>query len=332
MKQLKPIIDKPSYHMPIIKGIYQHIYELIFKPLFEILEIKPSRENASTTLLIDSIRAGKLTYEGTYFKGQLNATLSKQLRAIGARYSKAHKAYQIEAARLPIPVKVAIAEAHRMAGEKLQKIETYLRAIEGRDLPGYDAGEVFLKTIDDLNAQFKRTTRTTMAENMEIPLREDLKEKLAEDYNLNLNKYIKDWYDEEIFRLREKITANVSQGFRAESLIKDIQDENGVSYRKAKFLARQETSLLVSKYRQIRYTENGLHWYKWSTSHDERVRPAHRALNGRYFQFDNPPVTDPSTSARNNPGEDFNCRCVAVPVISDTKELYLNKQKEKGLI
>ena len=73
---------------------------------------------------------------------------------------------------------------------------------------------------------------------------------------------------------------------------------------------------MVSKYRQIRYEDVGIRRYMWSTSGDVRVRHDHKELNGKIFYFDNPPITDKATGARNNPGEDFGCRCVAIPVMS----------------
>ena len=78
---------------------------------------------------------------------------------------------------------------------------------------------------------------------------------------------------------------------------------------------------MVSKYRQIRYEEVGIDNYIWSTSHDSRVRHDHRELQGKVFSFSNPPITDKATGARNNPGEDFGCRCVAIPVMPEREVL-----------
>ncbi len=152
-------------------------------------------------------------------------------------------------------------------------------------------------------------------------------EQLKDDYTENLDLYIQKWHDEQILRLRKKVSENVQQGFRAENLIADIQAEKKVSYNKAKFLAKQETSLMVSKYRQVRYEDAGINRYMWSTSRDQRVRHDHRELQGKIFRFDQPPVTDKNTGARNNPGEDFNCRCVAIPVLSTVNMLELETAK-----
>lgn len=46
--------------------------------------------------------------------------------------------------------------------------------------------------------------------------------------------------------------------------------------------------------------------YVWLTAGDEKVRASHAANDGQIFSWDDPPPTG-------NPGEEENCRCVAVP-------------------
>ena len=72
-----------------------------------------------------------------------------------------------------------------------------------------------------------------------------------------------------------------------------------------------------------RYTEalNGhfqrdalqLETYIWRSQNDARVRAAHRENNGQVFAWSSPPLGG-------HPGEDWNCRCIAEPVI-DPQEI-----------
>jgi SPP1 gp7 family putative phage head morphogenesis protein len=99
-----------------------------------------------------------------------------------------------------------------------------------------------------------------------------------------------------------------------------IRESFGVTEKKAKFLARQETGLLMAKFKESRYTESGIHQYKWRCSAGSAkhpVRPSHKVLDGRVFRWDTPPITTApdEPQRRNNPGEDFNCRCVAIPIV-----------------
>lgn len=53
--------------------------------------------------------------------------------------------------------------------------------------------------------------------------------------------------------------------------------------------------------------------YVWRTRRDERVRASHRANDGRIFDWDDPPATG-------HPGEDYGCRCRAVPYVRGETE------------
>lgn len=74
-------------------------------------------------------------------------------------------------------------------------------------------------------------------------------------------------------------------------------------------LARDQTSKMVGNLSEIRQTAAGVLEYQWESSRDERVRPTHVANNGRRFSWAVPP---PETG---HPGEDIQCRCVALPVL-----------------
>lgn len=61
----------------------------------------------------------------------------------------------------------------------------------------------------------------------------------------------------------------------------------------------------------------GVTEYMWLTRRDERVRPAHRALDGKVYAWSDPPPlkADVSTNGLDcYPGEDINCRCVPAPI------------------
>lgn len=318
MQTLRPIMDFDHYSAPVAKAIYFVLLQEIFKPLFDILQEKEVR-NSKAINLIQALKSGRIQYVDGLFIGLLNSWISKELRGIGARYNKTRKAYSLDRAALPPDLIVAVSEANLIAKEKLKKVDDFLKAIEDRKLALPNLSPFFDKTFDGLNTQFQKTTGKLTGKDIEIPMSERVKEQITEAYTKNLDFYIDKWQKEQVLKLRLQVSKNVQAGFRAEKLIEQIQQEKKISYNKAKFLAKQETSLMVSKYRQIRYEEVGVRKYIWSTSKDERVRASHKVLQGRVFRFDQPPVTDLHTMQRNNPGEDFGCRCVAIPVLSTTE-------------
>lgn len=287
------------------------------------VEARGEYQNAKISYLVQALRSGKLQYVEGFFIGPLNSNLSKELRGMGAIYNKVKKAYKLEVGNLPQDILLAVSEGNIKAKEQLKKVEDFLKAIEGNTIKTPDLEPFFGNNISKLNEQFSKTTKRVTGRTLEIPLDQQRIEKLKESYTENLGLYIQKWYDEQILRLRQKVSQNVQQGFRAENLIRDIQAEKKVSHNKAKFLAKQETSLMVSKYRELRYEEVGVTKYMWSTSHDSRVRDSHKHLQGKIFRFDQPPVTNLATGARNNPGEDFGCRCIATPILPGAKTLEI---------
>ena len=54
-------------------------------------------------------------------------------------------------------------------------------------------------------------------------------------------------------------------------------------------------------------------WYIWRVppEYASRTRPDHLRLNGRLFNWDDPPVHDSRTGERAHPGMDGRCRCYA---------------------
>ena|GEM_PF-290423 len=94
---------------------------------------------------------------------------------------------------------------------------------------------------------------------------------------------------------------------------------------KAEFWARDQMAKLNTDLAQQQQKDAGVEEYIWSTSGDERVRgnPAgkwpntkdnHYKLDGRRFSWESPPEVAPGRNC--HPGEDFNCRCVALPIFN----------------
>lgn len=115
-------------------------------------------------------------------------------------------------------------------------------------------------------------------------------------------------------------------GERVETLREKILDRFDVSKSRADLIARDQVLKLNGQITKERQQSAGITEYIWTTSGDERVRgnPAlkrhggadHYSLNGQTFRWDAPPVTNPDTGETNNPGQDYQCRCVAMPILS----------------
>lgn len=315
MDTLRPILDRKEYHGPARESIEELLYSRIFGPLLRLFDKKREASKAS---FLSALRSGRLWYSGGVVTGEFSAGLSKYLRELGGVWDKAAKGFRIGPTALGTQAVEAARQARDREAELKRRIKAHLDFAQRESLAAVDVRDGFRLVVSDLEHQFRKTTADKITVTPELG--EDAKRRLAERYTNNLEMYVDGWEDEAIARLRARVEKAATAGFRAESLEAMIKAEWGVSRRKAAFLARQETSLLVSKFREERYGEAGVTQYRWETSHDERVRKDHKDLNGRVFRFDDPPITDRATGTRNNPGEDFNCRCVAVPILKGARK------------
>lgn len=131
------------------------------------------------------------------------------------------------------------------------------------------------------------------------------------DENVDLVKTIpKDTLDS----MREIVLSGYSAGETTTSIVKKLQRRYSIDRRHAQLLARDQIAKLNSQIAQRQQRDAGVTEYTWSTSGDSRVRPSHASLNGKRFRWDDPPIVDAKTGRRAHPGEDYQCRCVALAV------------------
>lgn len=326
---LSPIIHKDAYMRATELELIAWFREAIFLPLVVVLaehdipsKIKTDdtqRSNEEASAVVAALRSGRVHYANGVFSGRFSAAISRELRAMGARFDKATKTFRVTQDQLPYYIRGAIAESIFNSTDAHTAVLAALAEVE-RNLASASAGLALDKALNavlrDLHRQFADSVSPVPGMALPMDLTEEQKAKIADDFINNLDLYIKDFAAERIPLLRERVLQNVAAGARTDRLAKILEAEFGVSQRKAEFLADQETGLLVSKYRQARYDSIGVQEYIWSTSQDERVRPDHVALHNRRFSYSQPPITDRATGRRNNPGEDYRCRCVAKPIVS----------------
>ncbi len=311
MPWLKPFVLRDKYYTHIEREIQRILNRLIYTKLTEIVTDKPKQIMNSISFLLDAVRAGTIWYEYGLFKGTFSARTSKELQGLGAHYNQKSKTWSLPNEQLPTDIRFAQANADDRIKTMRQDMLYVLDNIDTDEIAKITATQdEYGRTIDELQGHM-----VTAVQAVTIPptLTPDQRAIIAKQWGTNLDLYIKNWADENIIKLRTQVQSHVLAGGRAEGLVKLLQENYGQSKAKAKFLARQETSLLMSKFQETKMREVGVTKYRWSTSHDERVRPDHAALDGKIFSFDMPPVTNKKTGAHNNPGEDFNCRCIAVP-------------------
>jgi SPP1 gp7 family putative phage head morphogenesis protein len=105
----------------------------------------------------------------------------------------------------------------------------------------------------------------------------------------------------------------IVDGTRAKQIEKEIMRSGDVSASRARLIARTEVSRTSTELTRARAEHVGSTHFIWRTAGDSDVRPSHKRLNGKTFTWNDPPECDPGHRAL--PGEIWNCRCYAEPVI-----------------
>ena len=313
---LKPVTLPDKYSKEIREKIIQYLTDVIFLPIIKEMEITKERYFNSSYLLQNSVSAitkgiktGRIQFADGIIKGDFNATITRQLRELGLKYDNRIKGYRINLINLPVSLQVAITET---AENYEYMAQNMLKAIDNIEIKeGLTFIEESNSIIDNLNLNLDKSLKKSIGIN--ILITDFQRDVLNKNFTQNMNLYIQEFIKEEIIRLRELVEQSALSGIRAKELQTIIKDQFAVSDRKAKFLARQEVNLFQSTYKYNQFKQNGIERYRWSIS-GIRTRPDHKKLDKQIFYFNDPPVTNQNTGARNNPQEDYNCNCIAIPI------------------
>lgn len=208
---------------------------------------------------------------------------------------------------------------------------------------GRIAGGSAAQIADEQGARVSRWNHQQMTDILGIDLAREtprVKRALASfrKENVGLIRSIADTLHAEV---RDVVRTSTSRGTRVESLSRQIQERFGVTESRARLIARDQTLKANAALTQIRHQDAGVESYIWSTSRDERVRGKpggkwaashanHWALEGTIQSWSDPPITNPETGERHHPGEDYQCRCVAIPVLDERAAAPEEPEVESG--
>jgi SPP1 gp7 family putative phage head morphogenesis protein len=96
----------------------------------------------------------------------------------------------------------------------------------------------------------------------------------------------------------------------------DVSKVVGWLETKANSVSRAQVARVATNVVRLRAYYLGSEGYIWRTSQDARVRPRHRALEGKFFRWNDPPVVD-DRGMRGHPGDASECRCIPEPVVGE---------------
>lgn len=126
-------------------------------------------------------------------------------------------------------------------------------------------------------------------------------------------------------RVETLVLTNMRAGLRPSSIQQQLQDQFGVTKNRARMIARDQTSKASNGLARKRMQASGLEFFQWVTSKDERVRSRHSSIANKVtmygkgiYRWDDLPLSDKGEPIA--PGDDFNCRCIARPVLRSEVE------------
>ncbi len=126
------------------------------------------------------------------------------------------------------------------------------------------------------------------------------------------------------------VMTNVRAGGRSSSIVKQLSEQFGVTSRRAKFIARDQTAKINGDLNKIRQQNAGFEYFQWIDSDDERVRDRHEDIADKVtaygkgiYRWDNPPLSSKGTLII--PGQDYSCRCIALPI--SNSQVVANQRK-----
>lgn len=173
---------------------------------------------------------------------------------------------------------------------------------------GKSNGEAQKKLVGISPSDVRLSSEVAHARDKNIRLVEDA----ARDYAAD----VRELFDsEDVYNLRNEELRD--------RLIEKMKERGEVNESRAALIARDQTLKLNGAMTRIRQTNAGVTSYVWSTSNDERVRDTHKELDGQQFDWSSPP--EPG-----HPGEDYQCRCVAIPVIDELDNPEPDEEDDAG--
>lgn len=123
------------------------------------------------------------------------------------------------------------------------------------------------------------------------------------------------------------VFSNMTAGTRSSAIASELTTQFGVSSRRAKAIARDQTAKVNGDMNKSRQSASGFNYFKWLTSDDERVRDRHEVISEKVtaygkgvYRWDNPPLDEKGVPII--PGIPINCRCTGLAMADwEVKEL-----------
>ena len=135
--------------------------------------------------------------------------------------------------------------------------------------------------------------------------------------NVRLIKSIPDQY---LTQVESIVLGNMRAGMRPSAINKQLQDQFGVTERRARVISRDQVSKASNGLAKKRMESSGFKYFQWIDSKDSRVRSRHKHIANKVtkygkgiYSFSDLPIGEQGVPVA--PGQPIQCRCVMRPVL-----------------
>lgn len=156
----------------------------------------------------------------------------------------------------------------------------------------------------------------TLKQPMDSSVHDVVKASVTE--NVSLIKSIPQQY---LTQVEQQVMRSITTGNGLQDLEPFLKKHQGITERRAKLIANDQTKKAYSSINKARMQESGIKKFEWLHSGGGREpRPYHAnkwpaGLNGGIFSFNDLPVIDEKTGERGIAGQAVNCRCTMIPIV-----------------
>lgn len=177
--------------------------------------------------------------------------------------------------------------------------------------------EKVLKGVSDNNKRAWAQLSTAMGKEMRSTMLESKVGAVARQLQREQVEYIKSLPLEAGLRAQKLAQEGMMGSRRASEVAEELERTTEVTESRATLIARTEIAKANATLTQARAEYVGATHYIWRTAEDGDVRESHAAMEGKIFRFDDPPYVE--GEGNHGPGEIYNCRCYAEPIIGETE-------------
>lgn len=317
-KVLAPVVHHDVYTTSIQKDLIGYFQEVIVSPVEAVLNEGLRITNAHSDGLKAALASGAVWYASGAFYGAFNATISAELTRMGAKHRARSHAFFIEIDRVPLDVRQSIYSAKDSTAKKVAAVAGLVMLMRGNvedSETGINIKPTEKLILDAANGEFNRAMQDFDITRNPIGIPYSM-QGIADQINEGIKEDAKRIAREEMERLSEELKELAATNAPLDALKKTIDKTKQRIALRTSTMAEHAAALLLSEFRKQQAARLGLSSYVWKTMRDNRVRHDHRLLEGKEFQWSNPPIENQRTGHRAHPGEAPNCRCVPLLVVN----------------